>query len=186
METNDMPYRKLYEKHHGVIIEPGYEIHHIDGNHSNNTIENLLCVTTEQHLEIHKKQKDWGAVQAILMRLENKEDISEVASKFQQQLLEKGTHNFQTMSKERRSEISKNTHKTRGTAFLGIKDTVENSRNAGKKAAELKAGFLNTNSNNHGSKHVKGTCWWVNPEGKRKRAATQPGPEWQQGMKYES
>ena len=181
-----MPYRKIYENYYNTIIPLGYEIHHIDGNHKNNCVNNLKCVTIEEHLEIHKTQKDWGAVQAILMRMENREGISEAASNFQKQLLEENKHNFQVMTKERRSEISKTTHKTRDVAFLGIDNPVENSRKAGLKAAELKAGFLNTASNNHGSKHVKNTSWWVNPQGKRKRATTQPGPEWQQGMKYAS
>ena len=44
-------YRKLYESVHGKIpkddLGRSYEIHHIDGDHSNNLIENLLCVSIE-------------------------------------------------------------------------------------------------------------------------------------------
>ena len=73
--------------------------------------------------------------------------------------------------------------KENGVAFLGIENTVENSRKAGKKAAENKAGFLNINSENHGSKHVKGTCWWTNIEtGERVRSSAQPGETWKRGM----
>ena len=70
-----------------------------------------------------------------------------------------------------------------GVAFLGIKDTELNAKNAGKAAAEKKAGFLNTQSKNHGSKHVKGTCWWTNIEtGERMRAKVAPCEKWKRGM----
>ena len=91
------------------------------------------------------------------------------------------------MSSERRSEISKNTMKKRlqehGVAFLGIKDKSENSRRAGKVAAAKKAGFLDTKSENHGSKHVKGTKWWINIEtGEKARSKHSPGEKWKRGM----
>jgi hypothetical protein len=181
-----MHYRKIWETHHKIKIPEGFEIHHIDGDRDNNLIENLKCVSIEEHLEIHKKQEDWGAVQAILARMDNKEGITEAASQFQKKLLEKNNHNFQKISKERRSEISKDVQRKRKTAFLNIKDTVENSRKAGKAAAEKKAGFLNVNSSDHGSKYVKNTSWWVNTDGNRKRSFESPGEGWKKGMKYES
>jgi hypothetical protein len=55
-----MNYRKIWESHHGPIPkdENGrtYDIHHIDGNRKNNHINNLLCVTLEDHYKIHLKQ----------------------------------------------------------------------------------------------------------------------------------
>ena len=40
-----MDYRKLWESHNGPIPKDNegrsYEIHHVDGNHQNNVIENL-------------------------------------------------------------------------------------------------------------------------------------------------
>ena len=95
-----MNYRKIYENYHNCSLLSGTEIHHIDGNHENNDPENLLAVSIEEHLNIHYRQKDWGAVQAILMRMENKEGIGEAASKFQLEKLENGEHNFQKMSKD--------------------------------------------------------------------------------------
>lgn len=183
-----MNYRKIWENYNNQKIPENYDIHHIDGNHNNNDPQNLICVSLQEHLDIHYKQKDWGAVQAILLRMTyDKEAISESASKAQIDRFEKGKHNFQIMTAERRSEISKKTLQKRikenGVAFLGIENTVENSRKAGKKAAENKAGFLNINSENHGSKHVKGTCWWTNIEtGERVRSSAQPGETWKRGM----
>lgn len=181
-------YRKIWESHYGPIPD-GKEIHHIDGDRSNNNIDNLLLVTIQEHLAIHKSQGDWGAVQAILMRMsvqERGENISEYASKAQQKLISNGNHNFQKID---RKTISKKTIDARiangSPAFLGIADTVENARNAGLKAKELQAGFLNTESEKHGSKYVKDTVWWTHVTGKRKRSECSPGEDWKRGMKYE-
>ena len=180
-----MNYRKIWETHNNKKIPDNYEIHHIDGNRNNNSPENLLCVSIEEHLKIHKSQHDWGAVQAILMRMNyDKEELSENSSKHQKQLIEENRHNFQKISKEERKEISKKVHKNRKTAFLGIENIVENSRNAGKMAAIKKAGFLDIKSDKHGSKYVKDTYWWVNPQNKRIRAVECPGKQWKKGMKY--
>jgi len=55
-----MNYRKLWEQTHGQIPkdEKGrtYDIHHIDGNRKNNSIENLICLSLEDHYKIHLKQ----------------------------------------------------------------------------------------------------------------------------------
>lgn len=58
-------YRKIYENHYGKIPkEPNgrsYEIHHKDGNHSNNDPINLIAVTLQEHYDIHFSQKDYYA-----------------------------------------------------------------------------------------------------------------------------
>ena len=55
-----MNYRKLWEDIHGKIPkdENGrtYDIHHIDGNRKNNSIDNLICLSIEDHYKIHLKQ----------------------------------------------------------------------------------------------------------------------------------
>jgi len=54
---NTTNYRKIYEQYYGPIPrdEQGrsYEIHHIDGNHSNNDPTNLKCVSIQEHYDIH-------------------------------------------------------------------------------------------------------------------------------------
>lgn len=183
-----MNYRRIWEEYNNRKIPDGFEIHHIDGNNKNNKPENLLCVSIEEHLEIHKKQKDYGAVQAILMRLENREGISKAASAAQKERLRRGDHNFQKMTKERRTEISKKTIENRikdgNSAFLGIENVKENARKAGNVAKEKNAGFLNTNSDKHGSRYVRNTHWWVNEKNERIRSKEKPKGEWKRGMKY--
>ena len=46
-------YRKLYENKVGKIPE-NYEIHHLDFNHDNNNIKNLIAVPTMVHMVIHQ------------------------------------------------------------------------------------------------------------------------------------
>ena len=58
-------YRRIWEKYNGPIPidEQGrsYEIHHIDGTHTNNDINNLKLVTWQEHYDIHYLQGDWAA-----------------------------------------------------------------------------------------------------------------------------
>jgi hypothetical protein len=58
-------YRKIYENHIGSIPRDQYgrtyDIHHIDGDRSNNTPENLVALTIQEHYDLHEKQSDWYA-----------------------------------------------------------------------------------------------------------------------------
>lgn len=42
-----------YWKNTNILPAVGYEIHHLDGDHRNNKIENLLLVTSKEHRKIH-------------------------------------------------------------------------------------------------------------------------------------
>ncbi len=183
-----MNYRKVWETANGPIPD-GMEIHHIDGDRNNNDLCNLMMVTIHEHLDIHMRQEDWGAVQAILMRMdvvERGESIARYASMAQRKLINENNHNFQKID---RVAVSKKTISERLQnglpAFLGIEDVTKNARNAGLAAKKKNAGFLNTETDSHGSKYVKNTFWWTHISGKRKRAETSPGIEWKKGMKYE-
>ena len=61
-------HRKIYENYYQICLLPYIEIHHIDGNHSNNAIENLKPVTALEHYEIHKSQGDKAAAALIATR----------------------------------------------------------------------------------------------------------------------
>jgi hypothetical protein len=66
-------YRKIWIDHYGPIPtdEQGrpYEIHHLDGNRKNNRIDNLKCISIQEHYELHKQQGDYKAAWAISKRL---------------------------------------------------------------------------------------------------------------------
>ena len=61
-------YRTIWERHNGKIPQ-GFEIHHIDGNRNNNNISNLLCVSLEEHYNIHYKQGDYLACSIMSDRM---------------------------------------------------------------------------------------------------------------------
>lgn len=87
-----MSYRKIWEQTYGPI-PTGYEIHHIDGNRKNNNISNLICVTTEQHYEIHYRQGDYLACALMSDRIgltpEQKKEIHRKAMTTRDQTGEK-------------------------------------------------------------------------------------------------
>jgi hypothetical protein len=61
-------HRRIYEEHYRCSLIPYVEIHHIDGNHKNNNIENLLPVTVEEHYLLHLENGDKAAAALIGIR----------------------------------------------------------------------------------------------------------------------
>ena len=56
------PYREVYKNHYGEIPN-GMHIHHVDKNPKNNNIENLICLTAEEHFAIHENEFiKWASV----------------------------------------------------------------------------------------------------------------------------
>jgi hypothetical protein len=51
----------VYRRHFGAVPE-GYVVHHVDGNHKNNNINNLRCVTVAEHHLIHSNFKHLDGV----------------------------------------------------------------------------------------------------------------------------
>jgi len=58
-------YRKLYEKHHDVKLPSDWDVHHIDGDRSNNNIDNLIALSREDHIKVHLEQGDYGAANLL-------------------------------------------------------------------------------------------------------------------------
>jgi hypothetical protein len=65
-------HRWVWIKHNGEIPidENGqtYEIHHIDRDKNNNSIENLLCVSKREHAQLHFDVGEYAAAYSILKR----------------------------------------------------------------------------------------------------------------------
>jgi hypothetical protein len=92
-------YHKIYINHYGSIPKDStgraHEIHHIDGNHSNNSPTNLKLVTIQEHYDIHYSQGDWHACLLISQRMDIDPKIkSELASKATKELFKRGDHPF--------------------------------------------------------------------------------------------
>lgn len=55
----------VWEREHGVAVPPGCVIHHLDWDKTNNDINNLICLTIQEHERLHnviggEKGKQWG------------------------------------------------------------------------------------------------------------------------------
>jgi hypothetical protein len=92
-------YRSIWKSHYGEIPKDNegrsYEIHHIDGDKSNNDISNLLCVSIEDHYNIHLDQGDYGACLIMSERMKlSPEDKSYLASQQQLKRIAEGTHHL--------------------------------------------------------------------------------------------
>jgi hypothetical protein len=103
-------YRKIWEQHYGPIPKDengrSYEIHHIDGNRSNNHIDNLKCVSIKEHYNIHHSQKDWTACLLISERMIiSTEEKSILAKNHVKKQLQQNTHPWKT---EKNIKIIKN------------------------------------------------------------------------------
>ena len=46
-------YRKKYMEYYNIDLGEGFEIHHLDGNRNNNSIDNLLLLPKKLHREYH-------------------------------------------------------------------------------------------------------------------------------------
>jgi hypothetical protein len=93
-------YRSIWIQHNGPIPcdnqGRSYEIHHINGNHSDNRIENLALVTLDEHYDIHYSQGDYGACNMIALRMKlSPAELSKKSSELMKQLAKEGRHPFQ-------------------------------------------------------------------------------------------
>ena len=68
-----MNYRKIWINANGPIPRDKHgrvhEIHHIDGNRSNNNLDNLMCLSIEDHFKKHLEQGDKAAAYRIGQRM---------------------------------------------------------------------------------------------------------------------
>lgn len=95
--TTRVNYRKIYEEYYGPIpvdeFGMSYDIHHIDGDRTNNDPANLKAVSLQEHMDIHMAQGDWGAAQAIYLRMNTThEQRSAAATAFALARVADGTH----------------------------------------------------------------------------------------------
>lgn len=51
-------YRKLAEMKIGRPLRADEEVHHLDGDHRNNALENITVVTVSEHSQLHASQKE--------------------------------------------------------------------------------------------------------------------------------
>ncbi|HET8688737.1 MAG TPA: HNH endonuclease signature motif containing protein [Methanosarcina sp.] len=99
MKSGSKIYREIWSNYYGPIpkddLGRSFEIHHIDGDHSNNDITNLKCVSLQEHYDIHYAQGDYGACLLITRKLKlTSEELSNLAKLNNQKRIADGTHNL--------------------------------------------------------------------------------------------
>jgi len=102
-------YRRIYEQHYGPIPtdEDGrtYDVHHIDGNGSNDDPQNLVALSIQEHYNVHERQGDFAACQRIALRMRvSPEEKSRLATLANLQRSSMGTNPFQ--NSELHSKVS--------------------------------------------------------------------------------
>lgn len=112
-DTNN--YRKIYENHIGPIPREDngrtYEIHHLDGNHSNNDPANLKAVTIQEHYDIHYNQGDWGACLLISRAIAvSSDEKSKLASDLANKRVIDKTHHWLGENNPAHRKVIKGTH----------------------------------------------------------------------------
>jgi hypothetical protein len=100
-------YRKIYEGYFGPIpVDDNgrtYEIHHIDGDHCNNTPTNLKAVTIKEHYDIHYSQEDYVSCSLISLRMNlSPEELSDLRSKAAFERVANGTHPWKDIERMRK------------------------------------------------------------------------------------
>lgn len=93
-------YRKIYENHHGKIPvdEAGrtYDVHHIDGDRSNNDPTNLVALSIQDHYNIHYSQGDWMACHRLGAKMKiSAEELANINRTHQRNLVQQGIHPLQ-------------------------------------------------------------------------------------------
>lgn len=88
-------HRAAYKYYYGNIPKDAngltYDIHHLDGDNSNNSKENLLAVSVNEHHKIHYDQGDYHACLMIEQRMNKDENFY---SDVQNKLVDSGQHPF--------------------------------------------------------------------------------------------
>lgn len=131
--------RNIYIKYKGPIPKDetgrSYEIHHLDGDHSNNNPDNLKAVAIQEHYDIHYSQCDYGACYFIALRMNiSPEELSELARRIALKRVEEGTHPWKNSEKQRavqKKRVEEGTHQ-----FLNPEFQREMSMRSNKKQLE--------------------------------------------------
>lgn len=113
--TSAKIYRKIYETAHGKIPRESngrsYEIHHIDGDDSNNDPSNLRAVTLQEHYDIHFAQGDYMACRIMAGKLNYPpEHISNLVSMASKKQVEDGTHPWLGEKNPQHQKMKDGTH----------------------------------------------------------------------------
>jgi hypothetical protein len=188
-----MHYRKIWEKHNKACLLPGIEIHHRDGDRTNNSLDNLQPVTIQEHYEIHLRQGDILAASFIAEKanidLDTYLELKHNAGKRCQEN-KTGFHKFTSAEK---AEFGRKGGEATLKNKSGIFSDSYNRRQQGLRCKEEKIGFHSMSTEDRrkvSSLATKGKIWVINSLGQRRRVHPDKLEEfkkngYREGMIYE-
>lgn len=176
-------HQRIWTEHHGPIPrEPcgrSYEIHHKDGNHKNNDVTNLQCVTITEHFEIHLRQGDTQAAAAILRRLKRAgQDVSDI-SRLAGYIARDTKSGIHGLSAEQRSANARK-GSIAHTGKIWYTNGINNTRAFESPGVQWTKGRTMKEYTRISLGHKLG-CFWNNGI-KNTRCISSPGPEWVKGL----
>lgn len=92
-------YREIYKNHFGPIPQDkdgkSFHIHHKDGNHSNNSVDNLEALSIYEHYNAHLANDDWHSCLLLSKQMGlSKEEKSTMARNSNLKRMADGRHHF--------------------------------------------------------------------------------------------
>ena len=179
--------RCLYE----LISGRSYEIHHINGDRDDNRLENLACISIEEHYNIHLEQKDYGAAFRIAQRMDtDPQTLSELASLSNKRRVERGDHPFldEAVRSKGRKTIMENVEKSiqgfQNADVVSKAVTAKQQKYSSKELSEqVKKGWAHWKAKNGdpkkrtsqgseaGAAKTRGTKWFHKDTGEQLRTA---------------
>jgi len=115
-------YRQIYEQYYGSIPKESngrsYEIHHKNGDPTDNRPENLIAVTIQEHYDIHLRQGDYAACLLIAARMEiTPTEKSRLMILENKKRVREGTHPF--LNKQLQKELNRRAYADGKHPFVG-------------------------------------------------------------------
>jgi hypothetical protein len=175
-------YRTIWIKAFGPIPtdEDGrsFEIHHRNGDGTDDRLENLQCVSIHEHFEIHLSQGDYGACASILQRLGTDPVLAA-------ELNRQGGKIAGMKSKANQTGWHNPEVKRRGG--LAMKDRrwytngIDNTRSFESPGPEWVIGRTLKDGAGFGFEKGRSIGVFWNKDGKNKRSAESPGKGWIRG-----
>ena len=82
-ESNLPTHIAVYKKHYKIIPD-GYDVHHVDHNKHNNSVDNLIAIPRKMHKRIHVIYKDTGVklTKSEIRKLYSELKVADIKAKF--------------------------------------------------------------------------------------------------------
>lgn len=104
-----MSYRKKYKDYFNIQFGKDYDVHHIDFNHYNDSIDNLLLLPKDLHQRLHAVKSNYGAF------VDNQQNVlSDIKTQVTCNILSKAMWEISKIYEELQMWVSMKEHEQKG------------------------------------------------------------------------